>query len=195
MGSLGSDLSPLGPLQSSLVNSPKFNTILIVLSQRWFVQMVVSNLFVTCKWNGYLQKLRKHLLLHVLPCAKVFKSVCSVLIECDGLCCGGRAPFALPLCVCVCSCVVEHVGLWNAGPFSCFPRGGWPEQVEPAEWVPGGRNCKTGIQTMCYGAFVGLRIWDLILILCLNRFYLFSFETFLIAFSWNNSWTTQLVQH
>lgn len=64
--------------------------------------------------------------LHLLPDARVLNSVWVVVIESDGVRCDGRGPFALPLCVCVvvCSCVVLHVGLWNASALSRLPCGG-----------------------------------------------------------------------
>lgn len=59
-----------------------------------------------------------------------------------------------PPCTQLCGCVVQHVGLWNAGLFCCFPRGGWPWRLEPAEWVPGGCRGDTGISVMCSGVGV-----------------------------------------
>ena len=111
VGSLGYDLSPLGPLHSSLVNS-KFKTILIVLwlgDIRWSTVFICPNgglksFLWHVKATDTLKKSEKHF--HVLPCAKVFKSLCVVVIECDGVCCEGRGPLALPLCVCVWVCVV-----------------------------------------------------------------------------------------
>lgn len=38
--------------------------------------------------------------------------------------------------------------LVETGPFCCFPRGGWPWRLEPAEWVPGG----------CRGVFVAVSV-------------------------------------
>lgn len=44
--------------------------------------------------------------------------------------------------------------LVETGPFCCFPRGGWPWRLEPAEWVPGGCRGDTGISVMCSGVGV-----------------------------------------
>lgn len=44
--------------------------------------------------------------------------------------------------------------LVETGPFCCFPHGGWPWRLEPAEWVPGGCRGDTGISVMCSGVGV-----------------------------------------
>lgn len=38
----------------------------------------------------------------------MFKSLSVVVIECDGVCCEGRGPLALPLCICVSLCGVAR---------------------------------------------------------------------------------------
>lgn len=87
--------------------------------------------------------------LHLPPDARVLNSVWLVVIESDGVHRDGRGPFALPLCVCVvvCSCVVLHVGLWNASALSRLPCGGgglrrWGRQSGYQE-CPGARQGST----------------------------------------------------
>lgn len=158
---------------------------------RSFVQVVVSNLSVTCKWNKYLPKLRKHLLLHVLPCAKVFKSVCSVLIECDGLCCGGRAPFALLLCVCVqlCRGARRLVECWTVLLLPSW-RVAWAGGASRmgtrrAKWQD--RDPNNVLPSICGSAYLRFNFNTL-------------FEFYLFIFLWDIPhsiflWTTRLVQH
>lgn len=101
MGSLGSDLSPLGPLRSSLVSSHNFKPVLIVLWLGCQVELHVD--LSKREGNRYSKEIRRH---SFLPSARVFKSVCVVVIECDGVRCEGRGPLALTPRARVCGCVV-----------------------------------------------------------------------------------------
>lgn len=119
--------------------------------------------------------------MHAVPRAKVFLRLC-VVIEGDGVHCEGRHPppptpnpptpmYAVMWLCCAARRLVE------TGPFCCFPRGGWPWRLEPAEWVPGG----------CRGVFVAVSVIekDQDLISWPNLLFFsvcfLAFETFLLA--------------
>lgn len=98
VGSLASDLSSLGPLYSSLVNSTKFRIVLIVLGTG--VQVGISAL-LTKQWQLIFQISQEPLGFYVQPCAQACVCVCVAVIECDEVCCeSSGAPLGpAPLCM------------------------------------------------------------------------------------------------
>lgn len=129
VGSLVTDLSPLGPLYSSPVDISGFWTVLIVPWREFKVQSFSGQMVGT----GLLKKLLRVLFFWSLVSPKSVFSL-HVVIECDRVCSEYRTPrpsskSPAPL-VRLC-CVARR-------PVECrtalrFLHSGWPRQEEPAE--------------------------------------------------------------